>query len=405
MALGKYFFWFTSFLIIIILPLCSYSQMRPQDLGKDYLVKLVMKDSSQFYGVVLQKPVPDRIIFQTRYGRLEIPLRDIDVAIDYRFNFVMRDDIKKTAAANAIDAEKNKLARYLTQSKLETISTVRTESLEVFNGYRYLFDDSAHVILATDWGDLFFTFPEIDYIKNYSGTGDKRDEFRTTAYLAIKDPRAWQGYITPNAIPYGQGQGSLTDYLVASLLFGYGATDWLSLNLGGAFIPFLPNTVKIATGGLKVTPLSTKEWNISAGGQVVYSEVVKQSEVFFPYAVATYGDWESNLSILGGVSFKHDKDTNGLEYKTQNTVLVFEGQHRVGQNLKMIGELFFIEGFDIVPLSLTLRYFENKYTIDVGVVFSLFKSGAVENTQTIGEIIFGVSDFPVVPVISASYHF
>ena len=92
--------------------------MRPRDLARDYLVKLVMKDSSQFYGIVLTKPLPDRILFQTRNGRLEIPLKDIYYAVDYRFNFIMLDDLKKEALNNTIDVEKYHLTQLLGNSKI-----------------------------------------------------------------------------------------------------------------------------------------------------------------------------------------------------------------------------------------------------------------------------------------------
>ncbi|MEP7235121.1 MAG: hypothetical protein ABI778_07480, partial [Ignavibacteriota bacterium] len=76
-------------------------------------MKLVLKDSSQFYGIVLIKPVPDRIVFETRNGRLEIPLKDIQYAVDYRFNFVMLDDLKKEALNNTTDAQKYKLTQLM----------------------------------------------------------------------------------------------------------------------------------------------------------------------------------------------------------------------------------------------------------------------------------------------------
>src|ERR1051325_10942560 len=122
--------------------------MTPQSLTRDYTVKLVMKDSSHFYGIVLVKPLPDRILFQTRNGKLEIPLSDIDYAVDYRFNFVMNQDIKDGALANRVDVEKKQLTQFLNNARLETPTVITTKNHDVFRGYRYKFDDSAHVILS-----------------------------------------------------------------------------------------------------------------------------------------------------------------------------------------------------------------------------------------------------------------
>jgi hypothetical protein len=52
-----------------------------------------------------------------------------------------------------------------------------------------------------------------------------------------------------------------------------------------------------------------------------------------------------------------------------------------------------------------IRYFQNNLTIDIGVVFSLYKAGALRTTPSIGEIVFGVKDFEIIPVVSGSYHF
>ncbi|MDP4230198.1 MAG: hypothetical protein Q8916_07305 [Bacteroidota bacterium] len=381
----------------------SAQTMRPQDLARDYLVKLVMNDSSQFYGIVLQKPLPDRILFQTRNGRLEIPLKDINYAVDYRFNFVMNSDLKKDALTNATDVEKYHLSQLLSLSKLESPSVVHTTNHDIFRGYRYLFDDTAHVIISTDWGELYFRYPDLQSIDNYSGTNDRRKEFYTPTYLSVKDPMASQGFVTPNGIPFGQGNNFLSDYLLGGLQINFGPTDWLSLNLGGVFLPLKTN-ITVATGGAKFTPLATDLWHASIGAQGMYSEVVKTTKLLLGYGAVTYGDWESQLTLFGGYTINH---TDSLGYKnTKNDeLLAVQGALRVGENLKLGMEFFFISNFGIVPVLISMRYFENNLTIDIGVVFSLYKSGEDRTSKTIGEYVFNVPDFPLVPVISGSFHF
>ncbi len=377
--------------------------MRPQDLARDYLVKLVMKDSSQFYGIVLTKPLPDRILFQTRYGRLEIPLKDIYYAVDYRFNFVMRDEMRKEALNNSIDVEKYHLTQQLANSKLETQSVVHTEKLDVFYGNRYLFDDTAHVVLSTEWGELYFTYPDLSYIDNYSGNNDRRKEFFTPSYLSVKDPMASQGFITPNGIAFGRDNNFLSDYLFGGLQLNYGPTDWLSLNLGGVFLP-LKNNIVVATGGAKFTPYSSEKWHVSIGIQGMYSQVVKTSRLGLGYGAVTYGNWESQLTLFGGYTLNHT-DSLGYSNTKNDEILIVQAAQRVGENLKLGMELFFISNFEIVPVLFSIRYFDNNLTIDVGVVFSLYKAGAARTTKTIGELVFNVPDFPIVPLVSGSYHF
>src|SRR5436190_2760603 len=274
------------FLFIAILVAClteaSDAQMRPDELTPDSYVKLVMNDSSQFYVVVLGFPLPDRIVAETRYGRLEIPLSTIAYAIDYRYNWVQKDDLKRDALKNTADAAKYEVERYLSKPKLPDISTVATKDHNLFKGHRFLFNDSAHVILSTDYGNLFFKFPDLDFVENWTGQNDRRDNFFTATYLTVKDPLASQSFLTPNARAFGAGHLFFMDYLVAGLQLNYGVTDWLSMNAGGLFAPFLPTTVTTATAGIKITPYSSDLFTVAAGGQGVYSNVTKVNRLAFP---------------------------------------------------------------------------------------------------------------------------
>jgi hypothetical protein len=396
-----------AFVVLFLLTLmasAATAQMKPEELGPDFVVKLVLKDSSQFYATILARPTPDRVFAETRNGRLEIPLKDIEYALDYRFNFVLKDDLRTIAIKNAADNANYKVARFLSRPKLPDISTVYTKDLDVFRGHRYLFDDTAHVILSTAYGNLYFKYPKLDKIENFSGSNDTREDFFTTTYLVARDPRTSQGFITPNARAFGDSNMFIADYMLAGLQFNYGPTNWLSLNAGGVFAPFLPTQITVGTAGFKITPYQSSLFTIAVGAQGVYSEVVKITRIGFPYAVVTYGTWEGELSILAGVSYKREDDSNMHPYTKANPLLAIDGDLRVGENLKAGIELFFINDFEIIPVLFSLRYFQNNLTIDAGVVFSLYKPGAARTTKTLGEYVFNAS-IGVIPLVSASFHF
>jgi hypothetical protein len=259
-------------------------------------------------------------------------------------------------------------------------------------------------VLATDWGDLYFAYPDIRYVDNYSGKNDRRNEFFTPSYLAARDPRASQTFITPTAIPFGQGNNFLSDYLFGGLQMNFGPTNWLSANLGGVFLP-LKNNIIVATGGLKITPYENELWHLAAGGQALYSEVINTTKIGMIYGAATYGRWDGNLTLMFGATWKNAIDTSGLRYSKQEDLLAIAGSERIGENLKFNIELFFISNFDIVPVLATIRYFQNDLTIDIGVVFSLYTSGAARTEKSLGEYVFNAPDFPLIPVLSGSYHF
>src|ERR1035437_11114465 len=104
-------------LSVLSLPVLAQSSasggLRPDELTPDSYVKLIMQDSAEFYVVVLGRPLPDRMIAETRYGRLEIPLSAIAYAIDYRYNWVQKDDLKHDALRATADEAKYDVARFL----------------------------------------------------------------------------------------------------------------------------------------------------------------------------------------------------------------------------------------------------------------------------------------------------
>src|ERR1700752_165922 len=158
-------------LALLALSSALRAQLKPLDLDRDFFVKLVLKDSSQFYAYIVARPVPDRFVVETRNGRLEIPAKDIAYAVDFRFNFVLRDDMRKTALKNNVDNQSFQVTKWLSKPKLPDISTVKTKEHDIFKGKRYLFDDSAHVILGTPYGNLFFAYPTIEEVENWTGDG------------------------------------------------------------------------------------------------------------------------------------------------------------------------------------------------------------------------------------------
>ncbi|MFI5202839.1 MAG: hypothetical protein ACHQNE_10680, partial [Candidatus Kapaibacterium sp.] len=160
----KFFLAMTCYIISFASP--GFAQIAPADLTPDSFVKLILDDSSQFYVNVLGRPLPDRIIVETKYGRLEIPLVRIATVIDYRYNWVDKQELMREALENEADNQKYEVTKFLEQPKLPDTSTVVTKDFDVFKGHRYLFDDSAHVILSTPYGDVFFKYPDLQYVDN-----------------------------------------------------------------------------------------------------------------------------------------------------------------------------------------------------------------------------------------------
>ncbi|MDP4230630.1 MAG: hypothetical protein Q8916_09535, partial [Bacteroidota bacterium] len=326
--------------------------------------------------------------------------------MDYRFNKSMKNDLRKAIESNSKDVEKYHLSDLIANRKSETPSIIYTESHDAFRGYKFIIGDTKHTIISTDWGEIYFPAKEISDKELFSDFDSQEPDPLTIARIPRippKDPMASQGFVTPNGIAFGKGSFFLSDFLLGGLQFNYGPFDWLSANLGGVFLP-LRNSITVATGGLKFTPYSSEKWHVSAGVQGMYSQVIKTTHLALGYGALTYGSWESQLTLFAGYTVNH---TDSLGYKnTKNDeLLIVQGMKQVGVNVKLGVELFFISNFEIVPLLATIRYFTDRFTIDVGAVLSLYKAGAVRTTKTLAEYVFDTPDVPVIPVFSFSYHF
>ncbi|MEP7235598.1 MAG: hypothetical protein ABI778_09905 [Ignavibacteriota bacterium] len=385
--------------------------LSPEYLSAGDQVKIVMKDSSHFFGTVLGKPLSDRILFQTRNGQLEIPFSDMKEVIEFRKNDDLRDDLKDQLKENAEEVEKFRLRDLLSHSVMDRSSIIFTRGHDAYHGYLIADIEAPHIIITTDWGELYFNIKDVSRIKPYFDNYETKNEYEpdhpswakledTTTYV---DPIASQGFITPNGIAYGKGNFYVMDYLFGGLQINYGLANWLSLNAGGVLLP-LSTTLRVATGGFKITPFASRSWAISLGGQGVYSGFIKTTHLGLAYGALTYGDRGSHLSIFGGYTFDRT-DSLGYVNTKHDEIFAVEAAKKVGDHTKIGIEFFFVSNFDIVPLILSLRYFTNRISIDLGVVLSLFKAGAVKTTKTLGEYVFNVADFPVLPILSGSYHF
>ena len=130
----------------------------------------------------------------------------------------------------------------------------------------------------------------------------------------------------------------------------------------------------------------------------MYSQVVKTTHLGLGYAAVTYGNWESQLTLFGGYTINHT-DSLGYSNTKNDEIFIVQGAERVGENLKLGIEFFFISNFEIVPVLISMRYFDNNLTIDVGVAFSLYKAGAARTTKT-SENLFLM--FPIFPSCRSS---
>jgi hypothetical protein len=180
----------------------------------------------------------------------------------------------------------------------------------------------------------------------------------------------------PTAKSLGSGSVFLANYDVAGWVFGYGASDRLSLLGGFLFIPGVLNYNLLVSGGAKYEFLRDGYLRMAAGAQFSFSQTERSSITLgSPYAVASIGNEDQRGSLLLGYSLRHHNPVDGESFDRQAAILGIGGDYRVGFHWKVVGELVLLENSDVQPLSLTARYFANDFSIDAGVLVNIDPAG------------------------------
>ena len=82
-----------------------------------------------------------------------------------------------------------------------------------------------------------------------------------------------------------------------------------------------------------------------------------------PYIVVTTGNYDANLSMVGGMTTILGEDGE------TGTLLGVSGQTRVGPGVKLMFDAAYVPGADVVPGLIGLRFFGSRMSGDIGLMF------------------------------------
>jgi hypothetical protein len=193
----------------------------------------------------------------------------------------------------------------------------------------------------------------------------------------VTDPTTFRVLLTPTAKSIGEGNVFLANYDVAGWVFGYGASERLSLLGGFLFVPGIIDYNLVASAGAKYEFLHDGFFRAAAGGQFSFSQTERSSiTVTSPYAVASLGDDDQRANLLLGYSWRHHTPVVGESFDRRAGLVGVGGDYRIGFNWKLVGELVLIENSDVQPLTLTARYFSSAFSVDAGVLVNVSPTGS-----------------------------
>jgi hypothetical protein len=193
----------------------------------------------------------------------------------------------------------------------------------------------------------------------------------------VTDPTTFRVLLTPTAKSIGEGDLFLANYDIGGWVFGYGATDRLSLLGGFLFVPGFIDYNLVASAGAKYEFLRDGYFRAAAGGQFSFSQTERSSiTVTSPYAVVSLGDDDQRANLLLGYSWRHHTPVAGESFDRRAALIGAGGDYRIGFNWKLVGELFLIENSDVQPLTITARYFSSSFSVDAGVLVNVNPSSS-----------------------------
>jgi len=224
--------------------------------------------------------------------------------------------------------------------------------------------------------------------------------------FTLVDPTTFRSVMLPTAVIPPVGTITTGVYDVVGLTAGYVPHKNVMIIAGGA-LP-LPNRWFGATGynaslsyayslGVKTGFVINDKLVVGGGYQIGqssydqdYSEPVESRIVFNAfYATAGYGDDDSRLNAYLGYGFKHHMTAYEGDFMADATIVGLAYGKRLSEHWKICGEAFFMRTMTFVPITITARYFEKNFALEVGfTVIGIPASGAA------------AASFPLVPMLT-----
>ena len=216
------------------------------------------------------------------------------------------------------------------------------------------------------------------------------------------DPTAFRNVVLPTARSQEEGTWWYGNYALAGHLFGYGATDRLTVMAGGSYIPDFIARLALGTIGGKYEFVRRGDLSVAGGMQVAFSSVTDSDiRTIAPYGIASYGTDRSRVTLALGYGFK--QHTIPTEVFDRNAIVFgLGGSTEIGRGWKLNAELAAIESSGILPLLLTGRRFGESWAIDFGLGFNLAGDSDVDfDTFLSGK----AESLPIIPYLSGMWVF
>ncbi len=271
-----------------------------------------------------------------------------------------------------------------TYSKLKTIRPSELVNLKLNDNSRFI----GNVISVEDSVLRFLTSTGINMaipihlIKSFSISKKEIVEGNFT----FADPNQSHLFFAPTAKPINAGQIYFSDYMVFFPTISAGIGNIISIGGGISLVPSSIDQVYYANLKITLLNIALNKYNLyfAAGGMItnILSGFGEAASVLYCMATIGYQNADLNLGFGSGSS------NSG---STGNSILIFGGEIRISNSVKLISEDYYSPANNSPLYSLGLRFFSK----DIAGDFALATSPDLLSSDT----------FPFIPWLSFSYNF
>jgi len=212
--------------------------------------------------------------------------------------------------------------------------------------------------------------------------------------LLRRDPHDSRLLFAPTGRPLRRGSGYFSDHYVLFPGVTYGVTDGLSVSAGASMVPAVGLSDQLLFASARFAHQVSDQVALSAGA--LYATGADEGAALV-FGVGTFGPPHRSLTV--GLGFGGTKTEGGYpDYRRSfrwrdAPILMVGGNVQLSSSLALVSENWLLLGRDFElsrqPFGLALRFFGDRISADVGVIF-------------VGEVL--KEGLPI-PWLSFSYHF
>ena len=241
------------------------------------------------------------------------------------------------------------------QVPIDTIKKTERVVVKMNNGDEFrgkiLSRDQNTIVLETTNGTLNLISSNVRSINSDSYKGK----------FSFPNSNETRYFFGPSAIPIKQGKGYYQNVLLTSNFINIGLLKNVSIGGGFEFISLLldsPIWFLTPKVGFKVSE------NSHVGGGFIMAGIGIEETATLAYGVYTFGSSETNLTVGAGYGLISGNFSN-------RPTIMLSGTHRVGNNLALLTENYFIPSGTSTNYTgiLGLRVLAPKNSFDFGLIF------------------------------------